>query len=116
MRCKEEDSETLFYRIAVLAINTPPGNSSRLRRVVENRRYYGRSGRDKYEAAKRALLKDHLSSVIHRFLDFVSGEDSLEAFLDRTLLTLYEQSVFIGCGVTSYRRRVTDAERRTVAH
>jgi transcriptional regulator with PAS, ATPase and Fis domain len=129
--------EDLFYRIAVLAINTPPlrkrvsdipllvdhflceaekrskcsrkrkvekeamkvlanfpwpGNVRQLRHVVEKLVATTMDGDlITAEAARRALPNGHLSSARPEIPLLYHENDSLEAFLDRTLLTLYEQ-------------------------
>jgi transcriptional regulator with PAS, ATPase and Fis domain len=129
--------EDLFYRIAVLAINTPPlrkrtsdipllvdhflceaekrfncarkrlfekdaiqvlsnygwpGNVRQLRHVVEKLVATTIDGEViTAEAAQRAVPNGHLSPASAQVPLMYHENDSLEAFLDRTLLTLYEQ-------------------------
>jgi len=127
--------EDLFYRIAVLAINTPPlrkrvsdipllvdhflceaekrskcsrrveeeaitvlskypwpGNVRQLRHVVEKLVATTMDG-DLISAdlARQALPNGHLAAASAHVPLLYHENDSLEAFLDRTLLTLYEQ-------------------------
>src|SRR2546426_8970188 len=129
--------EDLFYRIAVLAINTPslrkrvsdtpllvdhfsceaekrskcsrkrrvekeaitvlfnypwPGNVRQLRHVVEKLVATTMDGDlISAEIVQRALPNGHLAGARAQIPLMYHENDSLEAFLDRTLLTLYEQ-------------------------
>jgi len=128
--------EDLFYRIAVLAINTPPlrkrvsdipllvdhflceaekrfkcsrkrrvekeaitvlskypwpGNVRQLRHVVEKLVATTDGEIITSELARRALPNGHLTTTSTQVPLLYHENDSLEAFLDRTLLTLYEQ-------------------------
>jgi transcriptional regulator of acetoin/glycerol metabolism len=76
------------------------------------------------EAARRALPNGHLAGARAQVPLFYHENDSLEAFLDRTLLTLYEQLLattgnhsqaarLLRIDRTSLYQRLERARRRT---
>jgi len=78
--------------IEVLSNYGWPGNVRQLRHVVEKLVATTIDGEViTAEAAKRAVPNGHLSSASAQVPLLYHENDSLEAFLDRTLLTLYEQ-------------------------
>ena len=162
--------EDLFYRIAVLAINTPPlrtrvsdipllidhflceaekrskcsrkrtvekeaipvlsnypwpGNVRQLRHVVEKLVATTMDGDlITAEAARRALPNGHLAGARAQVPLLYHENDSLEAFLDRTLISLYEQLLattgnhsqaarLLRIDRTSLYQRLERARRRT---
>lgn len=108
----------------VLANFPWPGNVRQLRHVVEKLVATTMDG-DLISAdlARQALPNGHLAAAAHVPLLYHEN-DSLEAFLDRTLLTLYEQLLaksgshsqaarLLRIDRTSLYRRLERARRRT---
>jgi transcriptional regulator with PAS, ATPase and Fis domain len=78
--------------VEILSDYSWPGNVRQLRHVIEKLVATTIDAElITAEVAKRALPNDHLSSAGAQVPLLYQENDSLEAFLDRTLLTLYEQ-------------------------